>query len=151
MRKRRRSICQEHAHPTRLSFVSRSSNSPEPVAPSLNSPQSSSPPERPSAPGSNKRISMRVPAPTGSPPPSGRNCTVSGRRSAACSRSATSWQKPRPGSHGRQIRYRRGLRIHKSAPGRIPHRHPVPRAGCLHPTMRGETESRRRQRETTPC
>jgi len=53
---------------------------------------------------------------------SGLSWPVCAVRTASCVRSARSWQKRRPGSHGRPARSRPGLPVHERAPGRIPDR-----------------------------
>ena len=42
------------------------------------------------------------------------------------------WQKPRPGSHGRAIRFPSSLQVRESESGRLSNHHHVPFAGCLH-------------------
>ena len=51
---------------------------------------------------------------------------------SACVKSARSLQKPRPGSHGRPMRYPQNLQIYKSASGRLSHHRAMPNAGRLH-------------------
>src|SRR6516165_9645077 len=70
---------------------------------------------------------MPASALTGRPALSGRNWGAFAVRTIACVRSATSWQRRRPGSRGRAKRARTGLPVHERAPGPVSHSYHGPR------------------------
>jgi len=57
--------------------------------------------------------------------------TLLRRENKRLSSSKTYCQKPRPGSHERQTRFQRSLRIRESAPGRLFRDHALPRSRSI--------------------
>src|SRR5580693_8526238 len=89
---------------------------------------------------------------------SGRNWGAFDVRTIVCVRSATSWQRRRPGSRGRARRTRTGLPVHERAPGHLSYSHHGLRPegfgfGLLRlaePTSFGSSDRRRRSDASYP-
>ena len=97
----------------------------------MSSPPSSSARHRPSATGWPRPKPTRASATMCSPAPSARSCASCAGRTSSSSSSARSWQKPRPGSHGRPIRSPTRIRIREGESGRLEGGHHVSSPGGL--------------------